>query len=109
MPIVHWPATMAITLDEQRIRHRPLILSSGIDHQFLATKHEPPAPVKSYFPLPTNLRLQEASKLAMLAGKRCSPTLILVVIAIIVGTLAFFAVSHGPDRRPQAEPIHQKQ
>jgi hypothetical protein len=45
----------------------------------------------------------------MLAGKRCSPILIYLVIAIIVGTLAFVAASHTPDRRPPAEPIHEKQ
>jgi len=45
----------------------------------------------------------------MLAGKRCSPALIVVFLAIIVGTLAFLAMSHGPDRQPRAAPIHEKQ
>jgi len=45
----------------------------------------------------------------MLAGKRCSPVLIYAVLAIIVGALTFVAVSHGPERQPPAQPIHQKQ
>ena len=45
----------------------------------------------------------------MLAGKRCSPALIYVFIAIIVGTLAFLALHHGPERQPRTEPIHEKQ
>jgi hypothetical protein len=45
----------------------------------------------------------------MLAGKRCSPALIYLFIAIIVGALAFVAVSHGPDRQPKTAPIHEKQ
>jgi len=45
----------------------------------------------------------------MLAGKRCSPALIYVVIAIIVVTLAFVVSRRGPDRQPQNEPIHEKQ
>jgi len=45
----------------------------------------------------------------MLAGKHCSPILVYLVLAIIIGTLVFLAASHAPDRRPPAEPIHQKQ
>jgi hypothetical protein len=45
----------------------------------------------------------------MLAGKRCSPVLLYLFLAIIVGTLIFVAVSHGPDHQPPAEPIHQKE
>jgi hypothetical protein len=32
-----------------------------------------------------------------------------VFLAIIVGTLLFLGLSHGPDRQPRAEPIHQKE
>jgi hypothetical protein len=57
----------------------------------------------------TNRHLKEASNEGMLAGKRCSPVLIYVFIAVIIGALTFLAVSHGPDRQPKAEPIHEKQ
>lgn len=53
--------------------------------------------------------LKVASKKFMFAGKRCGPTLIYLFIAIIVATLAFLALSHGPQRQPPAPPIHQKQ
>jgi len=52
---------------------------------------------------------QSASKGSMLAGKRCGPTLIYLFIAIIVGTLLFVAMRHGPRQQPRAVPIHDKQ
>jgi hypothetical protein len=45
----------------------------------------------------------------MLAGKRCSPTLIVIFIAIIVGTLAFFAFHQSHQSPVQSAPIHDKQ
>jgi hypothetical protein len=44
----------------------------------------------------------------MLAGKRCSPTLIVVFIAIIVGALAFFAFHQSSQQPLPAAPIHGK-
>ena len=45
----------------------------------------------------------------MLAGKRCSPALIIVFIAIIVGALAFAALHNGPEQQPNNAPIHDQQ
>jgi hypothetical protein len=59
--------------------------------------------------LAANRTDETASNDLMLAGKRCSPALIYIFIAIIVGSLAFFAFHHGPQRQPPAEPIHEKQ
>ncbi|HTZ98382.1 MAG TPA: hypothetical protein VMB18_18395 [Terriglobales bacterium] len=45
----------------------------------------------------------------MLAGKRCSPVVIYVALAFIVISLTFLLVKRGPDRRPNAAPLHQPQ
>lgn len=58
---------------------------------------------------PRQTMVAEEHRKRMLAGKRCSPALIYLFIAIIVGALAFVAVSHGPDRQPKTAPIHEKQ
>jgi hypothetical protein len=54
-------------------------------------------------------RREKASKEFMLAGKRCSPALIIVFIAIIVGALTFAALHHGPEQQPGNAPIHDQQ
>jgi len=61
------------------------------------------------FLLPRQTTVGREHRKRMLAGKRCSPALIYLFIAIIVGALAFVAVSHGPDRQPKTAPIHEKQ
>ncbi|MCU1296301.1 MAG: hypothetical protein JWO91_579 [Acidobacteriaceae bacterium] len=44
----------------------------------------------------------------MLAGKRCSPTLVVIAIAIILSALVFLGLSHSPNQAPpKAAPIHQ--
>jgi hypothetical protein len=57
----------------------------------------------------TNRLGEKASNESMLAGKRCSPALIVVFIAIIIGTLTFLALHHGPEKQPSSAPIHDQQ
>ncbi|MCU1298238.1 MAG: hypothetical protein JWO91_2516 [Acidobacteriaceae bacterium] len=44
----------------------------------------------------------------MLAGKRCSPTLVVIAIGIILTALVFFALSHSPNEAPKTQPMHQE-
>jgi hypothetical protein len=43
----------------------------------------------------------------VLAGKRCSPVVIYIALALIVISLTFLWAKRGPDRRPNAAPLHQ--
>jgi hypothetical protein len=45
--------------------------------------------------------------MTFVAGKRCKPTLLYVILVVVALSLVYFCVHHGGDALPQNSPLHQ--